>query len=200
MALVVACGGSTEPVPDGTTTSSGGASSSGASSSGASSSGTQGCQADALICPDGTAVGRTGPNCTFPPCPTNLDGGSNCDAIAKQCPDGTFVGPTGPNCEFVCPPMTCEALASKAKSELDAVLKAYTACDTADDCTRVEYATDCFSACTRPLAKKGVEPYAAAKKSANGNECKVFKDQKCTFAVPPCVAPLPPKCNNHICE
>ena len=29
-----------------------------------------GCTADAMICPDGTAVGRTGPNCEFK-CPTN---------------------------------------------------------------------------------------------------------------------------------
>jgi len=28
------------------------------------------CTMDALICPDGTAVGRTGPNCSFAPCPS----------------------------------------------------------------------------------------------------------------------------------
>lgn len=28
------------------------------------------CQADARICADGSAVGRTGPNCEFAPCPT----------------------------------------------------------------------------------------------------------------------------------
>src|SRR3989344_9581865 len=27
------------------------------------------CQMDAQVCPDGTAVGRTGPSCTFPACP-----------------------------------------------------------------------------------------------------------------------------------
>lgn len=27
------------------------------------------CTMDAKICPDGSAVGRTGPNCTFPACP-----------------------------------------------------------------------------------------------------------------------------------
>jgi len=27
------------------------------------------CTADAKVCPDGTAFGRTGPNCTFPACP-----------------------------------------------------------------------------------------------------------------------------------
>lgn len=28
------------------------------------------CTADAMLCPDGTAVGRSGPNCEFAPCPT----------------------------------------------------------------------------------------------------------------------------------
>ncbi|MFC1722132.1 IPT/TIG domain-containing protein [Patescibacteria group bacterium] len=28
------------------------------------------CTEDAKICPDGTAVGRTGPNCEFAPCPS----------------------------------------------------------------------------------------------------------------------------------
>ncbi|MEK7579567.1 MAG: hypothetical protein AAB460_03505 [Patescibacteria group bacterium] len=27
------------------------------------------CTMDAKICPDGTAVGRVGPNCEFAPCP-----------------------------------------------------------------------------------------------------------------------------------
>jgi hypothetical protein len=29
------------------------------------------CTMEAKICPDGSAVGRTGPNCEFTPCPTN---------------------------------------------------------------------------------------------------------------------------------
>ncbi len=28
-----------------------------------------GCTLEARICPDGTAVGRSGPNCEFAPCP-----------------------------------------------------------------------------------------------------------------------------------
>lgn len=30
------------------------------------------CTLDALICPDGSSVGRTGPNCEFAPCPTPI--------------------------------------------------------------------------------------------------------------------------------
>jgi hypothetical protein len=29
----------------------------------------QGCTKELKICPDGTGVGRTGPNCAFAPCP-----------------------------------------------------------------------------------------------------------------------------------
>lgn len=32
--------------------------------------GSRACTQEALVCPDGTTVGRTGPNCAFAPCPT----------------------------------------------------------------------------------------------------------------------------------
>lgn len=44
----------------------------------------QACTMEAKICPDGTAVGRTGPNCAFAPCPA-----------APTAPNGE-VGDTGP--------------------------------------------------------------------------------------------------------
>lgn len=60
------------------------------------------CTADAFVCPDGTAVGRTGPNCTFA-CPS-LDGGElACPPDVPVCPDGTEVGYNGPNCTVICP-------------------------------------------------------------------------------------------------
>lgn len=36
------------------------------------SGGSVACTMEARICPDGTAVGRTGPDCEFEPCPVNL--------------------------------------------------------------------------------------------------------------------------------
>lgn len=41
----------------------------------------QGCTMEAMICPDGTAVGRTGPNCEFEACPAPKP-------IAYTCADG----------------------------------------------------------------------------------------------------------------
>jgi len=55
------------------------------------------CTMEAKICPDGSAVGRVGPNCEFAPCP-NATGCEN--NSVDSCPAG---------CE-VCPP--CEACSS----------------------------------------------------------------------------------------
>jgi hypothetical protein len=51
------------------------------------------CTADAKLCPDGSAVGRTGPNCEFAPCPEetckDLCGDGECQEIvclAIGCP------------------------------------------------------------------------------------------------------------------
>ena len=58
------------------------------------------CTEEAKQCPDGSYVTRTGPNCEFKACPDAVA----CTADAKQCPDGSYVSRTGPNCEFApCP-------------------------------------------------------------------------------------------------
>lgn len=68
-----------------------------------------GCTEEAKLCPDGTSVGRTGPNCSFAECPAlpmqkpRGDEQVMCTMDAMQCPDGSYVGRTGPKCEFVCP-------------------------------------------------------------------------------------------------
>lgn len=170
--------------------------------SSSSSSGNVGCTDDAMICPDGTAVGRTGPNCTFPACPTGgtTDGGTSCPKIAKQCPDGTVVGPTGPKCELICPTLSCDALAQKASTQVNAVLNANMACESADQCTHVGNSTDCYAACSAAVNKNGVEAFNAAVKDLNGSVCKAYKAQGCTHPLPPCVAPLPPKCVDKRCQ
>src|SRR5574341_767547 len=59
------------------------------------------CTEEAKVCPDGSAVGRTGPNCEFAPCPGE---GVMCTADVKECPDGTYVPRVPPTCEFAeCP-------------------------------------------------------------------------------------------------
>ena len=63
------------------------------------------CSADAMVCPDGSSVGRQGPNCEFAPCPGPApDEPVACTMDAKLCPDGSSVGRQPPNCEFApCP-------------------------------------------------------------------------------------------------
>ncbi|MEM6295364.1 MAG: hypothetical protein AAGA54_29090 [Myxococcota bacterium] len=62
------------------------------------------CPTDAMECPDGSFVGRSGPECAFDPCPGESDSesttGVDCPADAMECPDGTVVGRSGPDCEF----------------------------------------------------------------------------------------------------
>jgi hypothetical protein len=76
------------------------------------------CTEEAMICPDGSAVGREGPNCEFSPCPggggAGQGGYGNPDAVActkeaKMCPDGSAVGREGPDCEFAPCPQSGEA-------------------------------------------------------------------------------------------
>lgn len=55
------------------------------------------CTMEALICPDGSSVGRTGPNCEFAPCPTQ----ANTNRKEKFC--GGFAGikcPVGYLCKY----------------------------------------------------------------------------------------------------
>jgi hypothetical protein len=68
------------------------------------------CTADAMVCSDGSAVGRTGPNCEFAACPSeggeasNPDDAKVCTADAKQCPDGSSVSRSQADCQFAaCP-------------------------------------------------------------------------------------------------
>lgn len=70
------------------------------------------CTEEAMLCPDGSYVGRSGPDCEFDACPTPpiVPGPTPlpaddviCTMDAYQCPDGSWVGRTGPNCQFVCP-------------------------------------------------------------------------------------------------
>ncbi|OGZ46153.1 MAG: hypothetical protein A3C84_05040 [Candidatus Ryanbacteria bacterium RIFCSPHIGHO2_02_FULL_48_12] len=46
-----------------------------------------GCTMEAKICPDGSAVGRSGPNCEFTPCPLEIDDRDN-RPCQDSCGDG----------------------------------------------------------------------------------------------------------------
>lgn len=48
---------------------------------------TKNCTKEAQICPDGSSVGRTGPNCKFAPCPTSKTN----NKINYSCPKNGWV-------------------------------------------------------------------------------------------------------------
>jgi hypothetical protein len=74
------------------------------------------CSQEAKQCPDGSYVGRSGPNCEFAACPepkattTPPIASSSpvaCPQIALACPDGSFVTAQGPDCKIpACPTLT----------------------------------------------------------------------------------------------
>jgi heat shock protein HslJ len=53
------------------------------------------CTMEAKICPDGSAVGRTGPNCEFAPCPGEVPGCGTCPMLVQPgpnfCSEGVIV-------------------------------------------------------------------------------------------------------------
>ena len=55
------------------------------------------CTLEAKICPDGTAVGRTGPNCEFAPCPTYSGGIKGNVLLGPICP--VVMDPPDPSCQ-----------------------------------------------------------------------------------------------------
>ena len=55
------------------------------------------CTLEAKLCPDGSAVGRTGPNCEFAPCPGESGGGDgNIFRYQSGIRGVVFLGPTCP--------------------------------------------------------------------------------------------------------
>ncbi len=66
----------------------------------------KGCTLEAKICPDGSTVGRVGPNCEFDPCPTqeytfdwsdgSCDADSDCQELEYGCGGGHIVCTNNP--------------------------------------------------------------------------------------------------------
>lgn len=62
------------------------------------------CTMDAMMCPDGSYVGRSAPGCEFRcPAQQNQEDPIACTMDAMMCPDGSYVGRSLPGCEFRCP-------------------------------------------------------------------------------------------------
>jgi hypothetical protein len=79
------------------------------------------CTEEAMVCPDGSTVARTGPNCAFAPCP----GAAVVDQskLGSSCADASHVCPSGQSCYafpthgFRCASNPCAAMTCSAGSE-----------------------------------------------------------------------------------
>ncbi|CAB9523274.1 chitinase [Seminavis robusta] len=68
------------------------------------------CTLELRVCPDGSSVGRTGPDCQFEPCPTVEPPQSDgfCPFEVIECEDGSIVRRVPPDCDFApCPTGVC---------------------------------------------------------------------------------------------
>src|SRR5574342_37522 len=67
------------------------------------------CTEEAKLCPDGSAVGRTGPNCEFAPCPGEGGCSVDSDCVPDQCCHASGCVPVGqaPKCDGVACTMNC---------------------------------------------------------------------------------------------
>lgn len=65
------------------------------------------CTADAKLCPDGSAVGRTGPKCEFAACSDSGNGGSGGNGILPYKSGVSGVVTRGPMCPVVRPDGEC---------------------------------------------------------------------------------------------
>lgn len=76
------------------------------------------CNSEAKICPDGSTVGRSGPNCEFTACPgDNRPSRVSCTKERKICPDGSGVSRIPPNCDFAdCPNIATSSVADPAST------------------------------------------------------------------------------------
>ncbi len=78
------------------------------------------CTMEAKLCPGGSYVGRTGPNCEFASCPSTSSGSSTdnggvvCAQDVRECSDGSFVNRVAPSCNFA----ACPSSGSKVEGTL----------------------------------------------------------------------------------
>lgn len=106
------------------------------------------CTLEAKLCPDGSAVGRSGPNCEFAPCPSVAVGckkDSDCPSSRYVCQETQGTGTACPSTDPSCVP-THTVIAGECK------LKEGNQCNTDSDCASGNL---CFkNICTSPIGRE----------------------------------------------
>jgi hypothetical protein len=133
------------------------------------------CTQEAKLCPDGSYVSRTGPNCEFAACPNA--NGAVCTQDAKQCPDGSYVSRTGPNCEFAACP---NVIGGERDKHGCLVAAGYSWCAVKNKCLRTweekcEKAADASAACSKNAISKRDNAIIAARDAYAGKTKKAIE-------------------------
>jgi hypothetical protein len=95
---------------------------------------------------------------------------------------------------------SCEERRSTAMNDVQAAIDANRQCATDADCTTIAFATNCFDACSRAVSTSGKQAIEASIQKANETVCATYKQDGCSFIVPPCVPPTAPVCKQSFCE
>jgi hypothetical protein len=136
------------------------------------------CTFELKVCPDGSSVGRTGPNCDFVPCPEpELEDEVadppviGCTLELKECPGGGSVGRTGPNCEFEpCPEPQPESESEAADTPVVTCTKELKECPDGSSVGRA--GPDCeFEPCPEPQLESDDEDADSVACSTDLLEC-----------------------------
>jgi hypothetical protein len=96
---------------------------------------------------------------------------------------------------------TCAQRQKNAETEVQASLDANATCSVDADCAVVEFATECFDACTRAVNAGGVTAVKRAIDAVNAGDCATYARDCGGVVHPPCDPRLTgPLCTNGRCQ
>ncbi|MFO0740879.1 MAG: hypothetical protein U0270_33590 [Labilithrix sp.] len=95
----------------------------------------------------------------------------------------------------------CDALASSARSDLEAVFAANQSCAKSEDCGHFPWATRCATRNTRLLATSASAKLEAEVAKVDASQCALFVEKGCALERdPPAAPPRPASCVAGRCE
>lgn len=94
----------------------------------------------------------------------------------------------------------CDDEQQAARDKVEQVITGHLSCVVDSDCAVVAFAASCFDACTRVVAASATADVQAAIDDVDAHECKVARDDGCSFFPPPCAVQDTPTCAAGMCR
>ncbi|GEM_PF-687409 len=113
------------------------------------------CTMEAKLCPDGSAVGRTGPNCEFAPCPTNYPPASGC-LKDVDCPSPQYVCQETQGYGTACPSTDPTCVSTHTTTAGECKVKVGYGCSTDSQCAAGNLCHN--NICTSPVGRQCTGP------------------------------------------